>query len=117
MYEIKEVILKNGPHARKRLVIEFDDPAMQIVGEFLMADASFFGGAILQEIDHVLKGEKKSAESSGNRCNALIKQDKTVIEDLFEEMDGADAYPAYEIETEKLRELIEMWLGRLENVE
>ncbi|MEW9675733.1 hypothetical protein ABRT01_06035 [Lentibacillus sp. L22] len=114
MYHIEEITLKNGPKERKDLVIRFDDPNMQIVGEFLMADASLLDAAVLDEIDQVLSGETKVIKSSGNRCSLVIKADKTLIEDLFGDFDGVDTLPSYAIDTRKLRELIVMWLNKLQ---
>ncbi|MEI3614644.1 hypothetical protein [Pseudogracilibacillus sp. SO30301A] len=107
MYQIREILLKNGTHEVKRKVIEFDDSSMQIVGEFLMADAPLLGGEILQEIDSVLTGERDVVKSSGNRCSVSIQADITLLEDLFE------IYPPYNIDTKKLRDLTEMWLDKL----
>ncbi|MBM7601572.1 hypothetical protein JOC34_004000 [Virgibacillus halotolerans] len=113
MYQIKEIPLKNGAMRRKSLAIYFDDPAMAIVGEFLMADAPIMNAAILNEIDGVLDGETDDATSSGNRCKLEVKSDKTLIYDLFDEFDGVDAYLPCEIDTRKLRALIVMWLDEL----
>lgn len=114
MYKFKEVTLKNGPKEKKVLVIHFDDAEMEIVGEFLMADARLLRGQVLQKMELVLAGEKDVMESSGNRCSLTIKADVTKITDLFEGMDGVDWYPSYEINTRKLRELIVMWLEKLD---
>src|SRR5690606_24997333 len=92
VYQIREILLKNGPHERKRIVIEFDDPRMEIVSEFLMTDAPLLGGEVLHEIDRVLVGERERLESSGNRCAVLIQADVTLIEDLIE------TYPSYEMD-------------------
>lgn len=114
LYQLKEVILKNGTHERKRLVIEFLDPNMAIVGEFLMTDANLLQGQILMEIDKVLSEEEPSITSTGNRCALEIKRHKTVIEDLFAGMDEVDALPTYEIDTKELKNLILMWREKLE---
>src|SRR5699024_12792530 len=84
MYHFKEVILQNGPHKRKSLIIEFDDPNMRIIGEFLMADAPLLGGQVLQEIDQVLAREKTTITSNGNRCSLKIANPKSVVSDLLE---------------------------------
>ena len=83
MYQIREVTLKNGPKERNVLVIDFDDPKMKIVGEFLMADASMLQGKIIQEIDFVLNSEDQTITSNGNRCSLKIGSDTTIISDLF----------------------------------
>src|SRR5690625_604354 len=114
MYEIKEITLENKKQQKlKRLVIEFEDPKMAIVGEFLMADAPLLRGEVLQTFEQVLTGENAFAKSSGNRCTLMIRPDTTTIKDLFEEMEGVDFYPKYEMETKKLRDLTAMWLHRL----
>ncbi|HLQ97495.1 MAG TPA: hypothetical protein VK135_02270 [Candidatus Dormibacteraeota bacterium] len=115
MYQIREVTLKNGPTERNVLVIDFDDPKMKIVGEFLMADASMLQGKIIQEIDFVLNSENQTITSNGNRCSLKIGADTTIISDLFNGMDGVDVYPSCEIETMKFRDLIVMWLTELKN--
>lgn len=115
MYHMREVTFKNEPTERKALIIEFDDPKMGIVGEFLMTDSSLVNYGVLDELEEVLAGEHDYIESSGNRCSLEIKQDKTLIADLFEGMfDGFDTFPAYEIETKALRDLIVMWKGSVE---
>lgn len=116
MYHIRPVVLKNGPIERTRLVIDFDDPNMKIVGEFLMADAPLLRGQILQDIHQVLTGNKSVVTSNGNRCALTIRPHATVITDLFEGMDGVQAYPPYEIDTNTLRELIVMWFQELDTI-
>ncbi|MBU5468480.1 hypothetical protein KQI49_16780 [Virgibacillus sp. MSJ-26] len=114
MFYFREVTLKNGSSEKKRLIIEFDKPDMKIVGEFLMADAPLLHGKILQEIDQVLAGEKREIISNGNRSTLTIKSKTTVISDLFAGMENVDVYPAYEIDTIELRELIVTWFKKLE---
>lgn len=110
MYHIKEMTFKNEPTERKALVIEFDDSRMDIVGEFLMTDASLVNYSVLEEIEKVLSGRIDHVESSGNRCFLDIKKDKTLMNDLFEGMfDGFDTFLPYEIDTIVLRDLIVMW--------
>lgn len=113
MYHFKEVILQNGPHKRKSLIIEFDDPNMRIIGEFLMADAPLLGGQVLQEIDQVLAREKTTITSNGNRCSLKIANPTSIVSDLFEGMNGVEVYPSYEIGTEELRKLLVMWFQKL----
>lgn len=113
MYHFREVLLKNGPVEKKSLVIEFDDPNMRVVGEFLMADAPLLHGKVLQEIDRILAGEKHEAVSNGNRCALTIKPATTIISDLFTGMEDVATYPTYEISTKDLRELIIIWFQKL----
>ncbi|MBO1003634.1 hypothetical protein ACFSKI_17040 [Pseudogracilibacillus auburnensis] len=114
MYQFREVVLKNGFQERKVLAIDFDDPKLAIVSEFLMADANLLGGKIIEEIDQVLLGEEEYIESSGNRCVLKIKADETMITDLFEDMEDVNSLDSYHIDTKELRELILMWLEKLE---
>lgn len=114
MYRIREIILKNGSVERKDLVIQFDDPKMDIVGEFLMADARLLQAAILDDIDRVLAGGKDFIASSGNRCKLEINAVTTWMYDLFEDLDDVNTFSPYEIDTRELRRLVIMWLDKLE---
>lgn len=114
MYQIKPIILKNATIEKKDLIIQFDDPKMAIVAEFLMADAPLMNGAVLEEMDLVIDGKKDFLASSGNRCKLEISPDRTFIYDLFAGIEGFDAYLPCEIATSKLRRLIVMWLDELE---
>lgn len=116
MYTIKEIVLKNKHHEQTRKVIEFNDPRMAIVAEFLMSDASLLNFSILQQIEHVLSGKRQTVSVSGNRCAVHITEHKTVIEDLLTDMfDGMQTYETYEISTATLKELILMWRDELQN--
>jgi|SRR5690625_545307 len=113
LYQIKEITLTNGPKERKRSTIIFDDPKMQIVGEFLMTDAPMIQGEILRDMEQVISGEKEAIEVNGNRFFVTMKDDVTKIEDLFTGMDGVETYPAYTMQTKELKELVEMWLRKI----
>lgn len=114
MYQIREITLSNEQMEKKSLIIEFDDSRMNIVGEFLMTDASLVNFSVLDNIEKVLSGELSQSESSGNRCFLAINKEKTVLSDLFEGMfDGFDTLPSREIETKLLRDLIIMWKDKL----
>jgi hypothetical protein len=115
MYQLKEVVLKNDKLAKKVLVIEFIDPAMAVVGEFLMADGGLIGAVVLQEIEKVLAGEKSVAEISGNRCGLTIHEETTLVNDLLAGMyHDLEGLAPYEINTENLKDLIHMWLVKRE---
>ncbi len=117
MYHIREVILKHKHAERKRLIIEFEDPALAIVGEFLMTDASMLNFSVLDELNKVLTGKRDYIESSGNRCSLEIRSDQTRIEDLFEDMfANFDTLPPYEIDTKELRDLVVMWKEKIERL-
>lgn len=110
MYHIREVILKSEQAERKRLIIEFDDPNRAIVGEFLMTDASLLNFSVLDELNKVLFGERDYIESSGNRCSLEIRSNQTLIEDLLAGLfTDFDTFPAYEMDTKELRDLVVMW--------
>lgn len=114
MYQIREVILQNKHTERKRLVIEFADPAQAIIGEFLMTDASLLNFSILRDLNKVISMENHCIETSGNRCFLKISPTKTYIEDLYEGLFADfDTLPAYEIDTKELRDLVVMWKSKL----
>lgn len=110
MYQFKEIKLAHDQVERQVLIIEFSDPRKKIIGEFLMNDASLLNYRVLDPLDRVLSGETEWEQSSGNRCSLEISRKNTVVEDLFSGM-FADfpALPAFEMDTEKLRELIIIW--------
>lgn len=112
MYEIREIVLKNGPVERKRLVIEFHNQDQQIVGEFLMVDANLLEGKIVREIKRLMVGEKEEVQFSGNRCFVKVRRDKTYFEDLYEDVAGMKSYPPYEMDTNEFYELVNMWFKR-----
>jgi len=114
MYQFREITLKNGSQEKKILTIEFDQPEMKIVGEFLMADARLVDDSVLEAIERVLTGVTECVESGGNRCGLIIKADTTVIYDLFEDDADVETYPPYEMETKKLRALIRLWIEKLD---
>lgn len=113
MYEFREVTMKNGLYKRKTLAIDFENPKMAIVGEFLMTDATLLSGKVIVEIDLVLLGEKEVNVVSGNRCGLEIRSDKTIITDLFDDIEDTLQYESFTISTIELRELIVMWLEKL----
>ncbi|MDY0406109.1 hypothetical protein P5G51_012530 [Virgibacillus sp. 179-BFC.A HS] len=113
MYQLKEISLKNGQTERKVLVIEFDDPQMAVIAEFLMADASLLHGEIVSNFDQVLTGQKNHIHTNGNRCGLEIGRKTTHVYDLLEG-DGIDSYPDKEIDTKTLRDLTVMWLEKLQ---
>lgn len=114
MYEIKEVILKNANHEKKRHVIEFYDKQMDIIGEFIMTDVSLLKNKLVDEITAVLEGETAVIVGSGNRTAWYITPETAVIEDLFVEMDGLDSS---EINTKRLLEIIQDWLANKQRFE
>lgn len=116
MYTMKEIELSNKKMTKKRLIIEFTDPKMRIVGEFLMVDAPLLQGEVLRVFEDVLQGKEEEASISGNRTSATIRQKKTLIRDLFAD-ETVTRYPSYEMETAKLYELTNMWLERIKELD
>ena len=113
MFEIKEVMLNQGKHQRKRLVIEFELPEQAVLGEILMTDAPLLSWNILQEMNDVLCGEKEVVQGSGNRTSWVIQKEITTISDLFSDMD--EDIPVMEtctIETKILYDLVKMWQSK-----
>lgn len=116
MYQLKIIQLQQGEQKRERLVIEFDDPNMVIVAEFLMADAPLIKGKIATEIAQVLSGESPPIKTSGNRCAVEIKQDVTTISDLFADLDEDVAVlPTAVLETSQVQQLIQEWFHALDD--
>lgn len=113
MYEIKEILLKNNTHEKKRLVITFYDETMAIVGEFLMTDAPLMDGEVTNVIEAVLQGNLAETTFTGQRCQLKITETETIIEDLYEDIEGMIPLKTYTIPTETLLELTYMWLSRL----
>lgn len=113
MYTIREITLQHGMKKRIRPVIEFTDADMQIVGEFLMADAPMLQGKVVQEMEAVLDGKKEEIQISGNRTALHVTRARTEVTDLFAGMDDVNSYPSYQMETNALRNLIVMWLEKL----
>lgn len=110
MYEIKEITLKNKNTEKKRLIIEFNDPEMAILGEFLMADAGMLDYRVLDQINFVLAGSSTVEKFSGNRTSLTIERTDTKIEDLFESLfDDFNPFEVVEMNTVKLRDLILTW--------
>ena len=117
MYEIKQVPLQQGKQSKNRYIIEFTDPEQAILGEFLMIDAPLLSGEILDEMTAVLRGENRVIKGSGNRCGWRIDRHIAVISDLFHEMgDDIPTMPTCTIQTEKLYDLVDMWLKKIDKL-
>lgn len=115
MYEIREVIVKNGDMERSIWVINFKDSKYDILGEFLMTDASMMSYRILLDFEEVLSGVRDQVTVSGNRCSLYITREFTRLEDMFDGLfEDFDTYEAVEVETTFLKDLIEMWKARTE---
>lgn len=111
MYQYREVKLGNRKQEKGILVIDFDDPKMNVVGEFLMADGALLGETILTEMNAILQNEKTDVKISGNRCGLHIMKDETVINDMLENLyDDGTGLPEHTIETTVLKDILIEWL-------
>ena len=114
MYELKEVLLKNGEHEERRLVIEFHDEELAILAEFLMSDSQLLSDELTLAFDHVRGGFSLEEELSGNRCSVVIGEYNTEISDLFDDLDSdVTGYQALELPTEEFHEYVDMWQENL----
>lgn len=111
MYEFRQVILRNSKVKKKVLVVDFKDPDMQIIGEFLMADAGMLGGDVVVTLEEVLRGDRGDTAISGNRCALTITSTTTVVEDLLAgQYDDVPGLPAYTLDTALLLDITSDWL-------
>lgn len=109
-YEIKQIELHNKNGTRKKLIIEFFDPAYALLGEFLNVDASLLNWYILREVKAVLDNEKDQVESSGNRTSITVTKEQTRIEDLFDGIIAdEDVLTPIVIETDTLYQILVNW--------
>ena len=110
--------VKNNNAERRVPIIEFDDPQMAIVAEFLMTDSPVIGKDVLQAIEQLeaING-KKNIEISGNRCYLIINKETTIIHDLYDGLyEDIELFPSCELKTRKIKRLIYSWLKeRMDN--
>lgn len=80
---------------------------IELVTTFLSCDVQGAPGEIffLEHIDLVLQGKESYQEVGGNVCALEIRQDFTRVVDTL-----ADEETSCVIETEELRQLIEIWI-------
>lgn len=110
MYELKEIRLHHGKHEKTRLVINFYDEEMAVIGEFIMTDVPLLQYKLIDEVKSLLTGETSLVKGSGNRTAWYITRETAVIEDLFVEMDGL---APYEINTKTLLSIMEDWRSKV----
>lgn len=115
MFEITVKTLKHGDRQRKRLMIQFTDPNLEIIAEFLMTDAELLERKILRELEDVLSARQTTAQFSGNRTNIKMNKQITEITDLFFGLDdNMETYQAVEIDTEKFKNIIDEWFSAVD---
>lgn len=107
-YPYATEVLQVGPH--QVLIMRVPDE-IELVATFLSSDARDMGDFFLEAIEKVLSGQESYQEVSGNVCGLEIRKELTrVIDNLADDGIGN----ACTIETEELKQLIEVWLDHLE---
>lgn len=108
MYKFKKVKLKNGI---EKLLIEFEDKSKEVLSTFLEFEIDDFGDIIVPLIDKVLHNKSEFEEFNGNAVGIRISEDKSHIYSLFDFEDNEENCI---IETKELRNLIDIWLKKLD---
>ncbi len=85
-------------------------PPNNVLSCFLVADLGFFPETYMTAIDAVLDGKSKKEELSGNDTTVVFRPEKTTIESLWTEKQGAPA-PCV-VNTLELRQVMVEWLSR-----
>ncbi|MBE6046795.1 MAG: hypothetical protein E7213_00005 [Clostridium sp.] len=105
MYSFREIVFENGD---KELVIDFNEANKEMLTVFLCTEVEDFTEEVIEKIDEVLNKESEYEEFVGNICSVEIDNNKTKISDIF------DMNVPCEIETKELRNLIDIWLKKLD---
>lgn len=95
------------------LIISVDEQ-IQLIAQFLMSDVQMDPESYIEALDSILNGTSDYEELNGNVCGILINKNKTKVIDCLAD-DGMGEW--CEIETEELRELIDIWINKLEEFE
>ena len=107
-YKIKKFTYHNG---KEDLIIVMDDEKYRMVAQFLMSDIQGQDPQyVFEAIDNVLSEKSEYEELNGNVCGVEIHREKTKIYDNLAE-DGMGHW--CEIETNELRELVNIWCNEL----
>ena len=105
MYTFREIIFDDGD---KELVIDFGDKDKDILSIFLCSEVEEFEEDVINTISKVMNGDSKYEKFIGNICRAEVYKEKTIISDIFDEN------KPYEINTLELKQLIDIWLNKLD---
>lgn len=105
MYSFRKLVFENGD---KELVIDFNEANKGMLSVFLCTEVEDFTEEVIEKIDKILSKESEYEEFVGNICEVEIDYKKTKISDIF------DMNTPCEINTNELRNLIDMWLKKLE---
>lgn len=84
-------------------------PPNEILSCFLVADLGFFPETYMAAIDAVLDGKSEKEDLDGNDTNVVFEPEKTTIESLWTEEQGAPA-PCV-VNTRELRQVMDEWLS------
>jgi len=115
-YSFREIV--DPGSGKKFLVMDFDDKKYDILSEFLFTEATLQSGRfVLEFLDSILSGIAKPVSPfvdpdyyGGNGRALEASRDKTLVIDELAP-DGMGDY--CEVDTKKLRELVEVWLVKL----
>lgn len=106
-YKFSDIVFRSGN--RKRIIVM--EEKYQMVAQFLMSDIQGSDPKyVFESIDKVLDGQSEYEELNGNVCGVEINKDMTQIYDNLAE-DGIGNW--CEIETQELRELVDIWCNEL----
>ncbi|HLS23029.1 MAG TPA: hypothetical protein VK037_03825 [Pseudogracilibacillus sp.] len=110
-YSIKEITLQRGERRKKRKVIQFDDPNLTLLEEFLMVDAPLRNWQILNEFEQIKRVKQGTITYTGNRTTVTVTPTNTTIEDALDVFNGENTV---EIETDQLYKLLKTWQKEIE---
>ena len=105
MYSFREIVFDNG---EKEFAIDFHDKNKEILSVFLFAESDDLQDRIINIIDKVINNESSYEKFVGNVCRVEVSPHTTKISDIF------DMNTPCEIETKELRNLIDIWLKKLD---
>lgn len=105
-FEFNEISFDNG---QKDLVINLPKE-VELVATFLMSDIQGYPLYIIEALENVLNEKNEYEELNGNVCGVEIRKEKTIVYDNLAD-DGMGNW--CEIETEELRELVDIWINKL----
>lgn len=106
-FKFDEISFNNG---QKDLIISMQKE-VELVATFLMSDVQGYPAYAVETLDKVLSGESEYEELNGNVCGLEIRKEKTTVYDNLAD-DGMGEW--CEIETEELRELVDIWANKLD---
>ena len=91
-------------------VVVFDDPQYELTATFLLAEARTFGREIIEALDEVAAGRKKTGTFAGNVFSLEIAPDKTLIDD---DISGEEC----EMDTRTLKKIAEEYWAAYKKIQ